>query len=210
MKDSNNLKDILSANLKRYLDRKGVTQTDMARDLNIPETTVSNWMKAETYPRPDKIQLMADYFNVRRSDLTEDQPSNLYEIKNHFVKVPILGKIACGEPLLVAENIEGYTYEPADSLPSGNVFSLVAKGDSMEPTIPNGSIVLLREQSDVENGEIAAVQLNGDTEAVLKRVKKQNDSIFLVSDNHKYMPIIVNEQNPARIIGKAISYKVQL
>lgn len=210
MKDSNNLKDILSTNLKRYLDRKGVTQTDMARDLNIPETTVSNWMKAETYPRPDKIQLMADYFNVRRSDLTEEQPTNLVEIQPNFVKVPILGKIACGEPLLVAENIEGYTYEPTDSLPSGNVFSLIAKGDSMQPTIPDGSIVLLREQPDCESGEIAAVLLNGDTEAVLKRVKKQGDSIFLISDNQKYMPIIVNEQNPARIIGKAISYKVQL
>lgn len=210
MKDSNNLKDILSTNLKRYLDRKGVTQTDMARDLNIPETTVSNWMKAETYPRPDKIQLMADYFNVRRSDLTEEQPTNLVEIQPNFVKVPILGKIACGEPLLVAENIEGYTYEPVDSLPNGNIFSLIAKGDSMEPTIPDNAIVLLKQQSDVESGEIAAVQLNEDTEAVLKRIKKQNGTVLLVSDNHKYMPIIVNEQNPARIIGKAISYKVQL
>lgn len=72
MMDAKNLKIILSNNLKNLLAKKRVTQTDMARDLEIPVTTVSNWMKAETYPRPDKIQLMADYFKVSRSDITEE------------------------------------------------------------------------------------------------------------------------------------------
>lgn len=210
MKNSNSMKIILSNNLKRFLDRKGITQTDMARDLNIPETTVSNWMKAETYPRPDKIQMMADYFKVRRSDLTEEQPANLTEVQPNFVKIPILGKIACGDPLIIVENIESYTYESTNTLPSGSIFALIAKGDSMEPTIPNKAIVLIREQPDVESGEIAAVQLNGDTEAVLKRIRKQNGTILLISDNNKYPPIIVDDNNPARIIGKAFSYKVQL
>lgn len=72
----------------------------MARDLNIPETTVSNWMKASTYPRPDKLQLMADYFNIKRSDLTEEQPTNLIEVQPNFVRIPILGVIACGDTSL--------------------------------------------------------------------------------------------------------------
>ena len=210
MDKSDKLKIVFSINLKQQLDKRGLNQTDMARDLNLPETTVSNWMKASTYPRPDKIQLMADYFNIRRSELTEEQPTNLNEIQPNFAKIPILGIIACGEPILAEQNVEGYMYEFSELLPAGNIFALVAKGDSMEPTIPNGSKVLIREQSEVEYGEIAAVLVNGDTEATLKRVKKQGDTILLMPDNPKHEPYIVDQNNPAKIIGKAISFKVTL
>jgi len=210
MENSDKLKIVFSKNLKLQLDKRGLNQTDMARDLNIPETTVSNWMKASTYPRPDKIQLMANYFNIRRSDLTEEQPTNLIEVQPNFVKIPILGTIACGEPILAQQNVEGYMYEFSELLPTGNIFALVAKGDSMEPTIPNGSKVLIREQSEVEYGEIAAVLVNGDTEATLKRVKKQGETILLMPDNPKHEPYIVDENNPAKIIGKAVSFKVTL
>lgn len=210
MENSDKLKIVFSKNLKLQLDKRGLNQTDMARDLNIPETTVSNWMKAGTYPRPDKIQLMANYFNIRRSDLTEEQPTNLIEVQPNFVKIPILGTIACGEPILAQQNVEGYMYEFSELLPTGNIFALVAKGDSMEPTIPNGSKVLIREQSEVEYGEIAAVLVNGDTEATLKRVKKQGETILLMPDNPKHEPYIVDENNPAKIIGKAVSFKVTL
>lgn len=210
MDKSDKLKIVFSINLKQQLDKRGLNQTDMARDLNLPETTVSNWMKASTYPRPDKIQLMANYFNIRRSDLTEEQPTNLIEIQPNFIKIPILGTIACGEPILAEQNVEGYMYEYSELLPAGNIFALVAKGDSMEPTIPNGSKVLIREQSEVEYGEIAAVLVNGDTEATLKRVKKQGDTILLMPDNPKHEPYIVDHNNPAKIIGKAISFKVTL
>ena len=204
------MKKTLVNNLQHFLKRKGINQTDMARDLNFPETTVSNWMKAETYPRPDKIQLMADYFGVNRSDLTEKRATNIIPINSHFVKIPVIGEIACGVPILAEQNIQDHIYEPLDSLPAGEIFALRAKGDSMEPTIPNGALVLVREQSEVENGEIAAVLVNGDTEATLKRVKKYGDTILLMPDNPKHEPYIVNQNNPARIVGKAFSFKVTL
>jgi len=213
MSDTQELKRIMANNIKKYLERKGITQTDMAKDLNIPEMTVSNWVKAKTYPRPDKIQLMADYFHIKRSDLIEEkdcQPNNIHSLNSEFEYIPILGTIACGEPLFVAENFEGYRAEPTEGLPTGKLFYLKAKGDSMEPTIPDGSMVLVREQPDVESNEIAAVLLNGDTEATLKRVKKQGDSIILMPDNPKHNPIIVNAHNPARIIGKAIRVTLDL
>jgi len=97
-----------------------------------------------------------------------------------------LGKIACGDPITADENLTGYRYESPDNLPSGNLFYLQAKGDSMEPTIPNGSYVLIREQPEVENGEIAAVLVNGDTEATLKRVKRQAETVFLMPDNPRH------------------------
>lgn len=211
MSNSQLLKDIMAKNIKKHLDKIGKNQTDLAKDLNIPETTVSNWMKANTYPRIDKIQLMADYFGVLRSDLTEDKPDNLYPVQTEMLHIPILGTIACGDPILAAENVAGYRYESVDSIPrGGNFYYLEAKGKSMEPTIPDGSLVLIREQSEVENGEIAAVLLNGDTEATLKRVKKQANIIMLMPDNPNFEPIIVSEINPARIIGKAIRFTVDL
>lgn len=75
--DAHDLKKIMAANIQRFLRQKGKSQTDLATDLDIPEMTVSNWINAKTYPRVDKIQLMADYFNVRRSDLTEQYKEDI-------------------------------------------------------------------------------------------------------------------------------------
>lgn len=135
---------------------------------------------------------------------------NLYPIQKESIRIPILGTIACGDPIFVEENFAGYIIEPKESLPSGNLYYLEAKGDSMEPTIPNGASVLIREQPEVENGDIAAVLVNGDAEATLKRIRKQNGNVALVPDNPKHNPIFVNEQNPVRIIGKAIRFTQDL
>ena len=66
-------KEILAQNLKALLDRKGKTQTEMAKDLNLRESTVSSWVNGIKYPRRDKIEMLADYFNVNPSDITEDK-----------------------------------------------------------------------------------------------------------------------------------------
>ncbi|MBU8583596.1 XRE family transcriptional regulator [Bacillus paralicheniformis] len=210
MIDIQKLKEIMANNLKKQLKRKGISQTMMARDLNIPEMTVSNWVKGKTYPRPDKIQLMADYFGITRTQLTEESPSNITPLAPQTVPIPVLGTIACGEPILAEENVTEYMYESPDQLPSGNLFYLKAKGTSMEPTIPDGSYVLVREQPEVENGAIAAVLVNGDTEATLKRIKRQGDIVILMPDNPNYSPFIITPENPARIIGQAIQFTQKL
>lgn len=89
-------------------------------------------------------------------------------------------------------------------MPSGDIIALHISGDSMSPGIPNGSNVLIRLQEEVEDGEIAAVQINGDSEATLKRIKRQNNLIMLVADNPKYPPIVITAENPAKVIGKAV------
>lgn len=79
-------KNILSRNLKNLLERKGKTQTDMAKDLNLKESTVSSWVNAVKYPRRDKIELLADYFGVMPSDITEDKSTQQDTIAAHFDK----------------------------------------------------------------------------------------------------------------------------
>lgn len=79
-------KEILSKNLKNLLERKGKTQTDMAKDLDLKESTVSSWVNAVKYPRRDKIELLADYFGVMPSDITEDKNMHQDTIAAHFDK----------------------------------------------------------------------------------------------------------------------------
>ncbi|UUV27565.1 MULTISPECIES: LexA family transcriptional regulator [Lysinibacillus] len=211
-------REIFADNLQALLNSRDVSQKVLAEHLGVSETSVSYWSRGEKYPRIDKIQKIADYFNITMRDLmddkrkvnTLDRPTNLIEISPATIKIPILGKIACGDPITAEENLLGYRYESPDNLPSGKLIYLQAKGDSMEPTIPNGSYVLIREQPEVENGEIAAVLVNGDTEATLKRVKRQGETVFLMPDNPKHEPYVISPDNPARIIGKAIRFTQDL
>lgn len=199
---------------KARLDR-GLTLLEVAERLGKTEATIQRYESGNIKNlKNDTIEDLASVLNVSPAYLmgwdTDFIPTNIISLSPTTVKIPVLGKIACGDPITAEENLIGYRYESPDLLPSGKLIYLQAKGDSMEPTIPNGSYVLIREQPDVENGEIAAVLVNGDTEATLKRVKKQGDTVFLMPDNPRYDPYVITSDNPARIIGKAIRFTQDL
>ena len=204
----------LANNIRYYRKLNKLTQADLANKLDVAPTAISAWEVGRNKPLMDKIEQMSTLFNVKKSDLLGDEidtPTNLVPISRaSIVSIPILGTIKCGQPILAEENITGYREEISDRLPSGNLFYLKSQGDSMVPTIPEGSLVLIREQPTVEYGEVAAVLVNGDTEATLKRVKKQGDIVMLIADNPDYPPYIITDDNPARIIGKAVQVSVDL
>lgn len=201
---------IISENLKQLLRDYKLNQNELAKIAGVSESTVGKWILRKAIPRMGAIQKIADHFNLPKSYILKDLPTNVTPAAPLTVPVPIIGTIACGEPLLAEDNIIGYIYESPDQLPKGNVFYVEAKGTSMEPTIPSGSRVMIREQPEVENGEIAAVLLNGDTEATLKRVKRQGEIIILLPDNTEHEPIVVTSDNPARILGKALRFTQEL
>lgn len=204
-------REILSENLEKLMHDKGIDQRILAEKIGVSDTTISNWVRGLKYPRIDKLQQIADFFNVKHADLvTDNKPTNIIEVSQRTVRIPILGPIACGDPILVEENYEDYRTVLAEGLPAGRLVYLEAKGDSMHPTIPDGSMVMIREQEDVENGEIAAVTFNGNTEATLKRVKKQGDMIILMPDNPTHEPIFITADNPVKIIGKAVKLEQDL
>lgn len=123
-------------------------------------------------------------------------------------KVPLLGTIACGEPILATENIEAYV--DVDSGVHAD-FALHCQGDSMiNARIMDGDIVYIRKQDTVENGEIAAVLMDDCTEnnATLKRVYVSKDKIRLCAENPNYQDMIFfeDDMNKVRIIGKAIAF----
>lgn len=206
--------------LSNAIKKAGITQAELARRANINKSSLTAWLNGDYEAKQDNVFKLAKALDVSEAwlmgiaDNPDSQlkvPSNLIPIvTDQLVKVPILGEIACGEPILAEENIVGYRYHLKDTLPSGETFYLKAKGDSMEPKIPNGADVLIRKQDEVENGEIAAVLVNGDTEATLKRIYRQGNNISLVAENPHYPPYIVDKNNPARILGKAVEVSFDL
>lgn len=115
-------------------------------------------------------------------------------------RIPILGQIACGNPILAEENYIGYF--TADDKYLDSDFCLYAKGDSMTGAeIDDGDLVFIKKQSDVDDGEIAAVLI--DDEATLKRVYKIADKVQLRADNPHYPPIDLDGTQSVIILGKA-------
>lgn len=203
LRPENDAKQIFSQNLKRLLDSRGKTQSALAADLNYPDMTVSNWINAKTYPRVDKIQQIADYFGVTRATLTEKY-TGFDAVQPEVVRLPIIGRMACGEPIDSEENVEGYRYELAQGLPTGDLYIVIAEGHSMEPTIYDGSNVIIKKQSTVDDGQIAAVRFRETGEITLKRIKRQGQTMILVPDNKDFDPIIVTHDNPADIVGRVV------
>lgn len=194
----------LKEKLKRLRKEKGLTQKELGKILDVAETTVSTWERGGNRPLMDKIVTLSDLYQVPIAYFF-DAPE-----ENSIIDIPILGRIACGEPIRAEENIEDYVKEVRDNLPNGNIFCLRAKGSSMYPLIPDGALVYIREQQTVENGEVAAVLLNDESEATIKRIRYSGNSIILEPENKDYTPLIVNKNNPARIIGKVIEVKYEI
>ena len=213
------VENTIASQIKRLRKSRGWTQPQLADRLSVSKQTISNWETGIKVPRMGSLQKLADLFDVKIGEITnasieqsdrtkKHRPSNvIYPVGSGFERrtIPIIGEIACGDPITAEENIEGYTEEIFEKpVPSGTLFGLRCKGNSMEPTIHDGSIVTIREQPDVEDDEIAAVLIDDDNEATLKRVKHQGDSVILIPDNKEFPPIILNKDNPGRILGKVI------
>lgn len=195
-------KEIMAQNIQRLMEKHGKDRNDICRDLGFKYTTFTDWINGNTYPRIDKIELMANYFNVSKSDLVEAH-TDLHQ--SQAVVIPVLGRVAAGIPLTAAEYIID-TEEISQAMASdGEYFGLKVKGNSMEPKISDGDVVIVRKQSDADDGDIVIALVNGD-DAVVKRLKKYADGIALISNNPIYNPMYFSnseiESIPVEIIGK--------
>jgi repressor LexA len=204
------LKREISENIKRLMKKHGLTQIKLSELSGISKSTLSDYINCKTLINPGNVEKLANVFNVNKSDidpsfmseeLLKQGISPYVEGGELIIDVPIVGKISCGNGVVAYEEIEGYEATPKEWLNGGQYFYLRAKGDSMiNARIFEGDLLLIRKQDDVENGEIAAVLIDG--EAVLKRVYKTDGTIILQSENPKYKPIIVDGSKDIKIIGK--------
>lgn len=199
--------------LNRLRKEHGLTQAELGDILGISYSTISMYERGEREPDFETQEAIADYFNVSMDYLhgkafsyydrnKESISSNIFSLQS-FKKIPILGTIACGEPILAENNFEGYTRVSEETHAD---FALRCKGDSMTPRFVDGDIVLIRNQPIVENGQIAAIII--DNEATLKRVYIKDNQMVLSAENPDFSPIILQgeEISSARILGLAIGY----
>ncbi len=211
-----------SKRLQKAMSVNNISQTELCKKTNIPKSAISQYISGSFKPKQTRTYIIANTLGVNPAWLMGfDVPMyaksqddfNVFDIENikpapQTVKKPRLGVIACGEPILAEENIENYDDVPIDI---NCDFTLLCNGDSMiNARIKDGDIVYIREQPEVDNGEIAACLVDGDfeTNATLKRFFKYEDKIVLQAENPKYPPFVyVNEEmNKVRVIGKAVGF----
>lgn len=194
--------------LRQLRKEDNLTQKDLATKLGLAFSTISMYERGIREPDFETTEAIADYFNVSMDFLmgksTNSAPmGNIIPMPN-FNTVPLLGTIACGEPILAAENLEGEVNIPSDIKAD---FALRCSGDSMiDARILDGDIVYIRQQPTVNNGEIAAVLI--DDEATLKKVYLSEGTITLVACNTNYQPFVYSGEklNEIRILGKAVGF----
>ncbi|MFR0613865.1 LexA family protein [Lactobacillus porci] len=203
------LKRIISTKLNELLAKTSYRKADVVRQTGISESTVYDYFGGKTLPSPENIEKLARFFHVSKEEIDPrfaSLPENLAPVdQSKLVKIPLIGHIACGEPIIADQNIEGYITEYfPESVDPDSIFALKCEGDSMEPYILDGDIAYIRQQPEVEDGEIAAVLVDGDTKATLKRVKRVGDQVILTPDNPRFSPIVLDADHPGKIIGKMI------
>lgn len=218
---------IISKNLKRIAYEHQRTQADISRDLKIKQSTLSTWMNGTRVPRMDKIDLLCHYFNCTRVDLMEpheDEPvqkvtiDNLRSNDNAYYRnashrIPVLGRVAAGVPIEMVEDVIDWEEIDDATAKLGTIFALSIKGDSMEPRIVSGDVVIVRQQDDAESGDIVIVSVNGD-DATCKRLRKYKDGIELIPSNPSYSPMFYSNEEiaekPVKVLGKVIELRGKL
>ncbi|MCI6958958.1 MAG: helix-turn-helix domain-containing protein [Oscillospiraceae bacterium] len=205
-----------SGRIKSLRVERGITQEQLAAMLKVSRSTIGMYESGRREPDFETSEAIADIFNVDmdyltgRSDIQRRYPITLstfipagFSPLPDMDTLPRVGRIACGEPILAEQNIEDY-----DSVPSSwrATFTLLCEGDSMAPRIQDGDLVAIRQQKEVENGEIAAVRI-GD-EATLKRVYLSPGRMVLQPENPQYEPIVLvgEELRTVSIEGRAVGF----
>lgn len=188
---------MFSTKLKELRKQRGLSQADLAAELEMSKSTISMYENGQRKPKYETIEMFADFFNVDIAKLLDTRRSR----PNY---VPIIGAIACGSPILAVENIEEYVPLPKDVIAD---FCLRCAGDSMiNARINDGDLVYIRQQPDVDDGQIAAVLIGEET--TLKRVYKRQDTLILRPANPLYedMIFVGPELNDIEILGRAVAF----
>lgn len=189
--------------------RGNMSLRDFAKKCDISHTTIDNLEKGidfrtgkPTQVKAATLQKIATACGVSISIFMDDI---LIPQKRKGIKIPVFGSVAAGIPIEAITDIEDYEEITEETAAKGNYFALRIKGTSMEPDIKDGSIVIVRQQSYIDDGHVAIVIVNGD-EATCKRIRKTPDGILLISNNSAFKPMFYTNQQiddlPIRIIGQ--------
>lgn len=204
-------KKIFSKNLNNLLSQRNKTQKEVADAISVSPQTFNTWCQGIALPRMGKVQRLADYFNIEKSRLIDEQTTHTFStsiLKGTIIN--IYGHVVAGIPLEMIEDIIDTEEISEDLAKTGNFFGLVIKGNSMVPNICDGDVVIIRCQEDAENGDTVIATVNGD-DATCKRLRKYKDGIELIANNPSYEPMYFSNEEistkPVKILGKVVELR---
>lgn len=207
--------------LNRIIDLMKLKNCDnqmLASALGLNRQVVTDWKAERSKSYMKYLPQIADYFGVTVDYLlgkTDNKESK--STRRPGVRIPVYGNVAAGVPILAIENYDSDDPDDWEEITekmasTGEYFALRIHGDSMEPKISNGDIVIVRVQQTIESGETAIVRINGD-EATCKKLKRTPEGIMLISTNPAYEPMFFTpkqvQELPVEIIGKVVELRAK-
>ena len=201
------IKDILSQRRKEL----SMTMKQVADKVGVSEGTISRWESGKIADmRRDKIMAYAQALNISPAIIMgwdNVDSSSTSESIHAGKRIPVLGSVAAGIPIDAIEDVLDWEDISEDMAKTGEFFGLRIKGDSMQPRIVEGDVVIVRQQPDADSGDVVIVQVNGD-KATCKRLAKYSSGISLISFNPAYEPMNYTNEQIERllvtIIGKVV------
>jgi repressor LexA len=198
---------------EHLLKMNNTTVYRVSKETGIAASTFTDWKNGRSCPKADKLRRIADFFDVTLDELLGADTKRREAVRDrNRGRLPIIGEIRAGSPIITNETLLGY--ESADVDDEEEYFYLKVCGDSMKDCgIVDGALVLFHKQQYAENGDIVACLVSGDS-ATVKRFFKRDRRIILQPENDEYAPIELSpvdfETGDARILGVAQEVKIKL
>lgn len=191
--------------------KAGLSQNEIAKKIFISQPAYAKYELGTATPNPDTLSLLANILQVSVDYLLGNSTAST---RDGYIRIPVLGRVAAGIPIDAIEEVIDWEDISADMAAGGaEYFGLQIKGDSMEPKISSGDIVIVRKQPDVESGEVAVVLVNGD-DATVKKVKKSAAGITLIANNPAYDPLFYSNEDieklPVVILGRVVELRARI
>lgn len=201
-------------NLQSLRQQKKYSQLKLANLLGVSRSTIAMWENGNSQPGNDMLIRISEIFNVSIDYILGVETKNDIQIGT---RIPVYGETAAGIPITAIEDFDSDNPDDWEEIPemmarNGQHIALRIKGDSMEPRMRTGDVVIVRLQPDVNDGDIAIVRINGD-EATCKKIKKTPEGLWLISTNPNYDPMYYSpkevQELPVVIIGKVVELRAK-
>lgn len=207
----------IAERMREALNLRGMKQTELVELTGIGKSSISTYLSGEYEPKQRNIYKISEALRVSEAWLMGfDVPMNktipTENTSTKGIKIPVLGYVRAGIPIEAVEDILDYEEISMDMASKGEHFALSIKGDSMEPRITEGDVVIVRKQDIVENGELAVVLVNGN-DATVKKFYMNDSGVTLISTNPSYEPFYYSKEQvdglPVQIIGKVVELRAK-
>lgn len=195
----------IAQNIKRIREDRGLTQEQLAELADLNRVTVAKYEMGRVVPSSNTLLRLAEALRVSPNILLGGGAEEMANRK--AIPIPVLGRVPAGIPFEAIEDVLDWEEIPAEQAKRGEYFALKVKGDSMEPRIYDGDVLIVRKQSTAESGNVVIALVNGD-DATVKRFKRLEHGIMLLPNNPAYEPMVFTDEDvqklPVEIIGVVV------